>query len=93
MGEAGEIEPETESFLIENEIDFAEFPPEVLECLPQEKPWSIPQVRELVHASAAATNGLLHGYYLTNDDCHAGGGGSKERFQERVHFLNRPRNC
>ena len=44
LGEAGEIEPETESFLIENDIEFGEFPPEALDCLPRQKPWTIPQV-------------------------------------------------
>lgn len=44
MGEAGEIEPETESFLIENDIDSGDFSPDVLECLPQKTPWTIPQV-------------------------------------------------
>ena len=44
MGEAGEIEPETESFLIENDIEFGEFPPEALDCLPKQTPWTIPQV-------------------------------------------------
>ena len=44
VGEAGEIEPETESFLVENEIEFGEFPPEALDCLPSQLPWTIPQV-------------------------------------------------
>lgn len=30
LGEAGDIEPETEGFLIENGIDSEEFPPEVV---------------------------------------------------------------
>lgn len=29
LGEAGEIEPETEGMLIENDVDFSEFPQEV----------------------------------------------------------------
>jgi len=29
LGEAGEIEPETEGILIENGIDYGDFPPEV----------------------------------------------------------------
>lgn len=33
MGEAGEIEPETEAFLMVNDIEFGEFPPEALDCL------------------------------------------------------------
>ena len=44
VGEAGEIEPETESFLIENEVEFGEFPPEALHCLPVHTPWTIPPV-------------------------------------------------
>ena len=44
VGEAGEIEPETESFLVENEVESGEFPPEVLACLPTQRPWTIPQV-------------------------------------------------
>ena len=44
MGEAGEIEPETQSFLLENDIDSGEFSPEALDCLPQQRPWTIPQV-------------------------------------------------
>ncbi|CAI8055951.1 DIS3-like exonuclease 2 [Geodia barretti] len=43
VGEAGEIEPETESFLVENDIEFGEFLPEALECLPRQTPWTIPQ--------------------------------------------------
>ena len=44
LGEAGEIERESEAFLIENDVDYSEFQPEVLECLPKKSPWSIPQV-------------------------------------------------
>ena len=45
LGEAGEIEPETESILLELGIDDEEFPPEVLECLPpSDQPWTIPPV-------------------------------------------------
>ena len=43
LGEAGLIEPETEGILIENGIDFDDFPVEVLACLPQNLPWSIPE--------------------------------------------------
>ena len=43
LGEAGLIEPETEGMLIENGVDFDEFPDEVLACLPQNLPWSIPE--------------------------------------------------
>lgn len=32
LGEAGEIEPETEGMLIENDVDFSEFPQEVHFC-------------------------------------------------------------
>uniref|UniRef100_A0A674MIH5 DIS3-like exonuclease 2 n=1 Tax=Takifugu rubripes TaxID=31033 RepID=A0A674MIH5_TAKRU len=42
LGQAGEIEPETEGILLEYEVDFSEFSDEVLECLPKNLPWSIP---------------------------------------------------
>uniref|UniRef100_A0A672ZHB6 DIS3-like exonuclease 2 n=1 Tax=Sphaeramia orbicularis TaxID=375764 RepID=A0A672ZHB6_9TELE len=42
LGQAGEIEPETEGILMEYEVDFSEFSDEVLDCLPKTLPWSIP---------------------------------------------------
>ncbi|XP_066537075.1 DIS3-like exonuclease 2 [Hoplias malabaricus] len=42
LGQAGEIEPETEGILIEYDVDFSEFSGEALACLPQNLPWSIP---------------------------------------------------
>lgn len=43
LGEAGEIEPETEGMLIENDVDFSEFPQEAIDSLPvQQLPWRIP---------------------------------------------------
>ncbi|XP_051855563.1 DIS3-like exonuclease 2 [Antechinus flavipes] len=42
LGQAGEIEPETEGILMEYGVDFADFSPEVLGCLPQSLPWAIP---------------------------------------------------
>ncbi|KAM9720259.1 DIS3-like exonuclease 2 [Menidia menidia] len=42
LGQAGEIEPETEGILIEHDVDFSEFSGEVLDCLPQNLPWTIP---------------------------------------------------
>uniref|UniRef100_A0A1A7XSY2 DIS3-like exonuclease 2 n=2 Tax=Iconisemion striatum TaxID=60296 RepID=A0A1A7XSY2_9TELE len=42
LGEAGEIEPETEGILMEYDVDFSEFSDEVLGCLPKSIPWSIP---------------------------------------------------
>lgn len=42
LGQAGEIEPETEGILIEYDVDFSEFPEEVLDCLPKVLPWTIP---------------------------------------------------
>uniref|UniRef100_A0A8C8VJQ0 DIS3-like exonuclease 2 n=1 Tax=Pelusios castaneus TaxID=367368 RepID=A0A8C8VJQ0_9SAUR len=42
LGQAGEIEPETEGFLTEYGVDFSDFSQEVLECLPQSLPWVIP---------------------------------------------------
>uniref|UniRef100_A0A8B9SF37 DIS3-like exonuclease 2 n=1 Tax=Apteryx owenii TaxID=8824 RepID=A0A8B9SF37_APTOW len=41
LGQAGEIEPETEGILTEYGVDFSDFSPEVLECLPQSLPWVI----------------------------------------------------
>ncbi|XP_041377898.1 DIS3-like exonuclease 2 [Gigantopelta aegis] len=43
LGEAGQIEPETEALLIENDVDYSEFSDKVLACLPSETPWVIPQ--------------------------------------------------
>ncbi|XP_069870985.1 DIS3-like exonuclease 2 [Dipodomys merriami] len=42
LGQAGEIEPETEGILTEYGVDFSDFSSEVLECLPQTLPWTIP---------------------------------------------------
>ncbi|KAM8954089.1 DIS3-like exonuclease 2 [Pelodytes ibericus] len=42
LGQAGEIEPETEGILLEYGVDFSDFPDQVLQCLPQNLPWSIP---------------------------------------------------
>ncbi|XP_029788728.1 DIS3-like exonuclease 2 [Suricata suricatta] len=42
LGQAGEIEPETEGILTEYGVDFSEFSSEVLDCLPQRLPWTIP---------------------------------------------------
>ena len=44
LGEAGEIEPETESFLFDNDVDYSEFSADVLDCLPKDLPWAIPEV-------------------------------------------------
>ncbi|XP_062481962.1 DIS3-like exonuclease 2 isoform X3 [Pezoporus occidentalis] len=41
LGQAGEIEPETEGILMEYGVDFSDFPSEALECLPQNLPWVI----------------------------------------------------
>eukprot|EP00731_Ephydatia_muelleri_P024265 Em0016g536a len=43
LGEAGEIEPETESFLLDNDVDYSEFSADVLDCLPKDLPWAIPE--------------------------------------------------
>ncbi|XP_075717943.1 DIS3-like exonuclease 2 isoform X2 [Rhinoderma darwinii] len=43
LGQAGEIEPETEGILTEYGVDFSEFSNNVLQCLPQNLPWAIPQ--------------------------------------------------
>ncbi|XP_023580281.1 DIS3-like exonuclease 2 [Trichechus manatus latirostris] len=43
LGQAGEIEPETEGILTEYGVDFSDFSSEVLKCLPQNLPWTIPQ--------------------------------------------------
>ncbi|XP_027444555.1 DIS3-like exonuclease 2 isoform X3 [Zalophus californianus] len=42
LGQAGEIEPETEGILTEYGVDFSDFSSEVLDCLPQGLPWTIP---------------------------------------------------
>ncbi|KAM6948751.1 DIS3-like exonuclease 2 [Aplochiton taeniatus] len=42
LGQAGEIEPETEGILMEYDVDFSDFSDEVLKCLPQALPWTIP---------------------------------------------------
>uniref|UniRef100_A0A674HXH2 DIS3-like exonuclease 2 n=1 Tax=Terrapene triunguis TaxID=2587831 RepID=A0A674HXH2_9SAUR len=42
LGQAGEIEPETEGILMEYGVDFSDFSQDVLECLPQSLPWVIP---------------------------------------------------
>ncbi|XP_054623286.1 DIS3-like exonuclease 2 [Dunckerocampus dactyliophorus] len=42
LGQAGEIEPETEGILVEYDVDFSEFSDEVLDCLPKNVPWIIP---------------------------------------------------
>ncbi|KAM5163267.1 DIS3-like exonuclease 2 isoform 2-T2 [Mantella aurantiaca] len=43
LGQAGQIEPETEGILTEYGVDFSEFSNKVLKCLPQNLPWAIPQ--------------------------------------------------
>ncbi|KAM9316575.1 DIS3-like exonuclease 2 [Gastrophryne carolinensis] len=43
LGQAGDIEPETEGILTEYGVDFSEFSSKILQCLPQNLPWSIPQ--------------------------------------------------
>ncbi|XP_042354169.1 DIS3-like exonuclease 2 [Plectropomus leopardus] len=42
LGQAGEIEPETEGILTEYDVDFSEFSEDVLDCLPKNLPWTIP---------------------------------------------------
>ncbi|KAM8849262.1 DIS3-like exonuclease 2 isoform 2-T2 [Spinachia spinachia] len=42
LGQAGEIEPETEGILLEYGVDLSEFSDEVLNCLPKNLPWTIP---------------------------------------------------
>lgn len=42
LGQAGEIEPETEGILLEYEVDFSDFSDAVLDCLPKNRPWTIP---------------------------------------------------
>ncbi|XP_013775846.1 DIS3-like exonuclease 2 [Limulus polyphemus] len=43
LGEAGQIEPETEGILLENGVDYSEFPEECLHGLPTDIPWQIPE--------------------------------------------------
>lgn len=42
LGEAGEIEPETEGMLAEYDLDFGDFSADVLKCLPGADQWEIP---------------------------------------------------
>nr|XP_020504890.1 DIS3-like exonuclease 2 [Labrus bergylta] len=42
LGQAGEIEPETEGILTEYDVDCSEFSDDVLDCLPKNLPWTIP---------------------------------------------------
>ncbi|XP_059162811.1 DIS3-like exonuclease 2 isoform X2 [Physella acuta] len=42
LGEAGEIEPETSALLIELDIDDSPFSDKVIQCLPTNLPWTIP---------------------------------------------------
>lgn len=42
LGQAGEIEPETEGILTEHGVDFSDFSSQVLDCLPHSLPWTIP---------------------------------------------------
>lgn len=42
LGQAGEIEPETEGILMEYDVDFSDFSDEALDCLPKNLPWTIP---------------------------------------------------
>ncbi|XP_062260427.1 DIS3-like exonuclease 2 [Platichthys flesus] len=42
LGQAGEIEPETEGILTEYDVDCSEFSDSVLDCLPKNLPWTIP---------------------------------------------------
>ncbi|ELT98463.1 hypothetical protein CAPTEDRAFT_225282 [Capitella teleta] len=42
LGEAGMIEPETEAMLTQYSVDETEFSADVINCLPQNLPWSIP---------------------------------------------------
>ncbi|XP_029471341.1 DIS3-like exonuclease 2 isoform X2 [Rhinatrema bivittatum] len=42
LGQAGEIEPETEGILTEYGVDFSDFSEAALQCLPQSLPWTIP---------------------------------------------------
>ena len=46
LGEAGEIEPETEGILMEHGVDSSDFPQPAIDCLPQvsdDNPWQIPE--------------------------------------------------
>ncbi|GFO10034.1 dis3-like exonuclease 2 [Plakobranchus ocellatus] len=43
LGEAGQVEPETEAMLIEMDVDHSPFSEQVERCLPSDLPWSIPE--------------------------------------------------
>lgn len=43
LGDIGEIEAETVGILLENGVDYNDFPDEVIQCLPQDSVWKIPE--------------------------------------------------
>ena len=43
VGEVGEIEAESEVFLVGNGVESCDFPQEALDCLPKDLPWKIPK--------------------------------------------------
>ena len=45
LGEAGLVEKEMTTILLDQQIDDKEFSAEVEACLPKTKPWTIPEVR------------------------------------------------
>ena len=65
LGEAGVVETETEALLIDNEVDFAEFSPEVEQCLPKESPWTIPRVNYMLPWIASLSMRQRHTYSYT----------------------------
>ncbi|XP_015915494.1 DIS3-like exonuclease 2 [Parasteatoda tepidariorum] len=42
LGSTGDVEAQTEGMLVENSVEYGEFPIEVLNCLPEGEEWSIP---------------------------------------------------
>lgn len=43
LGNSGDVEAQTEGILVENAVEYGEFPDAVLKCLPQEEIWQIPK--------------------------------------------------
>ena len=73
LGNAGEIEGETEAILLENNIDFTDFSKEITDSLPQ-LPWSIPKV----------ANPDIHKMYIKLKPFLLERRGKEERLQTRV---------
>ncbi|XP_072047288.1 DIS3-like exonuclease 2 isoform X2 [Amphiura filiformis] len=85
LGEAGDIETETEGMLIEYDIDHSVFGDQVLACLPKDLPWRIPSKEFAIRkdlrkeciftidpATARDLDDALHCKYLGNNTYEVG---------------------